>query len=164
VRAIALDISGFGFILYSPPAVKHIPEGSNYLEQHFWQPGDVARHLMACELTAFSTGTPGSFQLRFLDGPRNEGAVDAADFKLRLGLAVRDGAICVRDLYDLMKWSAECPVDQRMPIANGWYLLTVFSSMPPSGILGDKQVIDIHLEPATAKPLLRWDGVPNLCE
>ncbi len=52
MREIALDISGLGFILYSPPAVTHIPEGSDYLEKHFWQPDDVARHVMACQLTS----------------------------------------------------------------------------------------------------------------
>ena len=39
---------------------------------------------------------------------------------------------------------------------------TVYSSRPTSGILGDNQVIDIHLEPTTEKPLLRWEGVPDL--
>lgn len=162
MREIALDISGLGFILYSPPAVSHIPEGSDYLEKHFWQPDDVARHVMACQLTAFCTGTPGSFRLRFLEGPRDENSVDAADFKLRLGLQVHGGIICVRDLYDLMQWFAECPAEQQIPAADGWYRLTVYSSRPTSGILGDNQVIDIHLEPTTEKPLLRWEGVPNL--
>src|SRR5262249_43187987 len=121
MREIALDISGLGFILYSPPAVSHIPEGSNYLEEDFWQPEDVARHVMACQLTTFCTGTPGSFRLKFLDGPRDERAVDAAEFKLRLGLQVQDGVICVRDLYDLMRWFAECPREQQLQILDGWY-------------------------------------------
>jgi hypothetical protein len=164
MREIALDISGLGFILYSPPAVSHIPEGSNYLEEHFWQPEDVARHVMACQLTAFCTGTPGSFRLKFLDGPRDEGAVDAADFKLRLGLQVHEGVICVRDLYDLTRWFAECPTDQQIQIPDGWYRLTVYSSCPKSGILGDDQVIEIHLERTSGSPLLRWEGVPSLCD
>jgi hypothetical protein len=164
MREIAVDISGLGFILYSPPAVAHIPEGSDYLEKHFWQPQDVARHVMDCQLTAFCTGTPGSFRLRFRDGARDEQAVDAADFKLRLGLEVHDGVMCIRDLYDLMQWFAECPEAQQLPIANGWYRLTVYSSRPASGILGDNQVIDIHLEPMLEKPKLRWEGVPSLCD
>jgi hypothetical protein len=115
-------------------------------------------------LTAFCTGTPGSFRLRFRNGPRDEQAVDAADFKLRLGLEVHAGVICMRDLYDLMQWSGECPASQQLPIADGWYRLTVYSSRPASGILGDNQVIDIHLEPTREKPTLRWEGVPSLCE
>ena len=155
MRQIDVDISGLGFILYSPPAVSHIPQVSDYLEQHFWQPEDVAKHVMAGQLTAFCTGTPGSFRLRFHDGPRDDQAVDASDYKLRLGLEVHESVICVRDLYDLMRWSAECPEAQQLPIADGWYRLTVYTSRPPSGILGDNQAIDIHLEAMQEKPTLR---------
>jgi hypothetical protein len=164
MREIAVTISGLGFILYSRPGVSHIPERSDYLEQHFSEPQDVARHVMDCQLSAFSTGTPGSFRLRFREGPRDEQAVDATDFKLRLGLEVYDGVICIRDLFDLMQWSPECPASQQLPMTNGWYRLTVYSSRPPSGILGDNQVIDIHLEPVREKPKLRWEGVPSLCD
>jgi hypothetical protein len=163
MREIAVDISGLGFILYSPAAVRHIPEGSDYFERHFSQPEDVARHVMACQLTAFCTETPGSFRLRFWDGPRDEQAVDAADFKLRLGLEVHDGVICVRDLYDLMQWQVVCPSIQQLAMPNGWYRLTVYSSRPESGILGDNQVIDIHAEAIPEKPKLCWEGVPCLC-
>src|SRR5262249_31418041 len=131
---------------------------------HFCQPQDVARHVMDCQLTAVCTGTPGSFRLRFREGPRDEQAVDAAEFKLRLGLEVQEGIICVRDLYDLMHWSIECPTSQQLPIADGWDRLTVYSSRPASGILGDNQVIDIHLEAIQEKPKLRWEGVPTLCD
>lgn len=67
-------------------------------------------------------------------------------------------------VYDLMEWSNECPPEQRLPIADGWYRLTVFSSFPASGILGDGQVININLEPVADKPQLHWEGVPQLCE
>ena len=164
MREMPLDIAGLGIVLYSPPAVKHIPAGADYLQEHLWQPADVARHVMACQLTTFCTGTPGSFRLRFWDGPRDERAVEAADFKVRLGLQVHEGIICVRDCYDLMQWATDCPEEQKLPIADGWYRLTVFTSCPPSGIFGDNQVIDIHLESVAEKPALRWEGVPLLCE
>jgi hypothetical protein len=164
MREIGLDIAGLGMILYSPPAVASIPAGSDYLQEHFSQPGDVARHVMACELTTFCTGSPGSFLVRFLDGPPNDSEVQAADFKLRLGLGVQKGTICLRDCYDLMQWSPECPPQQQLPVADGWYRMTVFSSRPASGILGQDQVINIYLEPVANKPQLRWEGVPLLCE
>lgn len=41
--------------------------------------------------------------------------------------------------------------------------LTVFTSPPPSGILGDGQQIDLVMEPVSSKPALRWGGVPSLC-
>jgi hypothetical protein len=160
---VTLDIRGLGVILYSPPAVAHIPEGSDYLTDHFWQPSDVARHVMACRLTAFAIGSPGSFRLRFRNGPPDEDTVQAAAFKLRLGLRVEEGVVCVRDLYDLLEWSADCPPGQRLQTPDGWYRLTVHSSPPPSGILGDGQAIDISMERVSRKPLLRWDGVPVLC-
>ncbi len=99
MREIALEIAGLGIILYSPPAVAHIAEGSDDLQEHFSRPDDVARHVTACELTAFCTGSPGSFLLRFLDGSPDERDVQTADFKLRLGLWVQGGTICLRDLW-----------------------------------------------------------------
>jgi len=72
MREITMDIAGMGIILYSPPAVKHIVDGSDYLNAHFSKPEEVARHAMDCELTAFCTGSPGSFRFRFFDGPPKE--------------------------------------------------------------------------------------------
>src|SRR5262245_12569688 len=106
VVEVALDIAGLGLILYSPPAVAHIPEGTNYLRAHFWKPADVARHVTEGQLTAFCTGSPGAFRLRFADGPPDESAVRASEFKLRLGLQVHGGRVCVRDLYELLAWEA----------------------------------------------------------
>lgn len=70
----------------------------------------------------------------------------------------------MRDLYDLMDWRRECPREQCVPVADGWCRLTVFSSRPHSGILGDNQVININLEAVASRPQLRWVGVPQLCE
>jgi hypothetical protein len=163
MRDLALDIRGLGLILYSPPAVTHIAEGSNYLQTYFWEPAEVARQVMECQLTAFGTRSPGRFRLRFADGPPDEAAVEAAKFKLRLGLQVRSGTICVRDLYDLMEWSSDCPASQQLAVSDGWYRLTLYSSPPPSGILGDGQVIEVALERVPLKPSIRWEGVPTLC-
>ena len=164
VREITMDIQGLGMILYSPPAVSHIPRGSDYLKEHFTEPAEVARHVLECQLTTFCTGSPGIFHLRFANGPRDEEAVENAKFKLRLGLQVQAQTICVRDLYDLMQWFPECPPKQQVAVEDGWYRLTVFSSPPQSGIIGDGQLIDVHLEPMESKPPLRWDGCPLLCD
>ena len=101
MQEITISISGLGLILYSPPAVAHIPEGSDYLQDSFLEPADVARHVVACQLTAFCTGSPGVFRLLFTVGQPDESAIQAAAFKLRLGLQARGGTVCVRDLYDL---------------------------------------------------------------
>ena len=118
---------------------------------------------MDCQLTAFGTGSPGSFRVRFQLGPPDESAVQLAAFKLRLGLRIYDGTLCVRDLYDLLEWSAVCHSTQQFAVPDGWYRLTVTSSPPPSGVLGDGQAIDVALEKVPRKPVLRWEGVPTLC-
>ena len=163
MQAINLEIVGLGVILYSPFAVTHIGERTDYLQEHFTKPEDIARHVMECELTSFCTGSPGMFRLRFLDGAPTAEEVQAAEFKLRLGLEVRGGKVCVRDLYDLMDWFPECPTPQQVRVSDGWYLLTVYSSRPPGGILGDRQVVSIFMESVDSKPALRWEGVPHLC-
>lgn len=160
---IPLQIQGLGMFPYSPDAVAHIPEGADYLRDHFWEPADVARHVMECRLTGFGTGSPGSFRLHFLEGPPEEAVVESLHFKLRLGLQVNGGVICVHDLYDLMEWSRTCPDAQQIHVPDGWYRLTVISSTPPSGILGDEQGIVIFLESVECKPQLHWAGVPSLC-
>jgi hypothetical protein len=163
MREIVLDIQGLGMILYSPAAVAHIPDGADYLQNHFSEPADVARHVMECRLTAFCTGSPGFFRVRFFDGPPDDAVVQSSQFKLRLGLRVDAGVVCVRDLYDLIEWDRACPAEQQLLVPDGWYQLTVFSSPPPSGILGDGQDIGIFLEVVGRKPELRWEGVPSLC-
>lgn len=45
----------------------------------------------------------------------------AAFWPGRLRLEVRNRTLCVRDLYDLMRWSAECPATQVVQIPNGLY-------------------------------------------
>jgi hypothetical protein len=163
MREMLIDISGLGFILYSPAAVRHIPEGADYLQEHFSAPAEVAEHVMACQLTTFCTGTPGSFRVRFFEGTYDEQAVVSADFAIRLGLQVQEGVICVRDLYDLLQWSSHCPKEQSLLMEDGWYRLTVYTSCPPSDIWGDNQVIEIHMERLAEKPQLRWEGIPCLC-
>lgn len=163
MREMEITIAGLGFIMYSPPAVKHIPKGSDYLQGHFFDAEDVVQHVKDCQLTAFGTGTPGTFRLRFHDGPLNTTAMKKADFSLRLGIQVHEERICIRDLYDLMDWSPKCRVAQQLPIEDGWYRLSIYTLRPESGILGDNQVIDIHIQKVQKKPSLRYDDIPSLC-
>jgi hypothetical protein len=163
MREIALEIQGLGVILYSPHAVAHITEGSDYLGSDFTEPADVARHVMECGLTGFCTVSPGNYSLRFLNGPPEEKIFQTSHFKLRLGLQVTGGIICVRDLYDLIAWDSSCPKNQQLPMPDGWYRLTVLTSIPLSGIIGNNQQIDIFYEQTEKKPALHWEGVPMLC-
>jgi hypothetical protein len=163
IRQISLEIQGLGIILYSPFAVADILPGADYFGTNFQKPEDVARHVQDCRLTGFCTGSAGRFRLDLLLGEPDEAEVQAAAFKVRLGLEVRDRRVCVRDLYDLMEWSSDCPESQQVAIREGFYRLTVYSSPPPSGILGDDQTISVCLEAVDRKPQLRWEGIPSLC-
>ncbi len=161
-KDINIEIVGLGIIFYSPRAVSHIKEGEDYLEAHFWEPDDVARHVMDCQISAFATGSPGRYTLRLrqaiedpVDLLPNEGAI-------RLGIEVHDSVVCFRDLYELMEWCAECPPAQTVCIDDGFYRITVITSLPASGIIGDGQVIDMVFVKTDEKPMLRWPGVPNL--
>ena len=157
-----LEIAGLGFILYSPFAVAHIAEGEDYLQAHFWKPKDVARHVNACTLTAFCTGSPGHYRLSFLDRAASPEEESGAAMKLRLGIEIHDGIMCVRDLYDLLDWSAACPAKQRVRLRDGFYRLTVLSDPPENTFIGDNQRVTIHFERTTKKPLIRHAGVPDL--
>lgn len=164
MQTLDLEIAGLGIILYSPISAAHIEDGSDYLNESFWDPDDVARHLTEGQITAFCTGTPGTFQLRFNSGPPDEAALAEAEFKVQMGLQVHGGIVCVRDLYDMMDWTVECPPDQQLSVKDGWYLLTAYSSAPESGVLGDDQVIEIAVERCPRKPSYPSDEIPMLCD
>jgi hypothetical protein len=159
---VDLDIAGLGIIMYSPFAVEHIGEGQDYLSSRFWSPADVARHVVECGLTTFGTGTSGRFRLIVYDGDIDVAALEAAERKIRLGVEVRDARLCVRDLYDLLSWTRHCPSTQQLTLADGFYRITAYTSAPPSGVLGDGHEISLHLEAVSERPVLRWDGVPDL--
>jgi hypothetical protein len=160
---LTLSIAGLGIIFYSPYAVEGIAEGANYLSEHFVDPKDVAAHVMAGNISAFCTGTSGDFELLIRDEGLDFSAVDAAEFKIRLGLRVRGGVVYFRDLYDLMDWTANCSLGQQIEVPDGYYRITAFTSRPASGIFGDGQQIHLYFEKVERLPELKWHGVPQLC-
>lgn len=157
-----ISIAGLGIIIYSPFAVAHISEGSDYFSLHFLDPQMVAEHIMACRLSAVSTGSPGNFRLSIFDGQYPDQAVKDAMAAVRLGIEIQNNEICFRDLYDLMDWHRECPKSQRVTIPDGFYELTVFTTRPASGILGDNQRINLHFQSVAERPKLKWVGVPDI--
>lgn len=161
-KRIKLDISGLGVIIYSPFAVAHILENEDYLSRNYLEPGDVARHVNAGDLICFCTGSPGTYILECHDTEACPTAVHNAAFKLRLGIKVRDG-VFFRDVHDLMQWSQGLPHEACISLADGWYRVTVYTSPPESGIIGDNQRIFIHFVSTIDKPSFSWEGVPNLC-
>lgn len=161
-KTITLEISGLGIILYSPYAVAHIKEGEDYLQAHYLDDKDVQRHIQAGGLVAFATTTPGTFIIKALMGYPDEATRRAYPLHLRLGILVKGRTVCIRDLYDLMDWSAECPPEQRLELEDGYYHITLCSRRPPSGILGDNQTILMYFNPLDAMPDLATEGIPTL--
>ena len=159
---VSIEISGLGIVFYSPFAVKHIKPGENFLEANFWDPEDVAKHVNDCFISAFCTGSPGSYILKIFDGEYPLYQIQKASVAIRLGIEVRDNLLVFRDLYDLMEWDDEYSESQAIKIPNGFYKITVFTSFSENEIIGDNQIINMHFEKMSERPKLNWDGVPNL--
>jgi hypothetical protein len=154
-------IAGLGIIFYSPFAVAHINPGSDYLRTSFWNPADVARHVVNCEIACVCTGNPGDwYHIVAYDGNLDQVAMQSAKYAIRLGVEIRDQTLCFRDLNDFLNWNPQCPPEQQFTIDDGYYRVTAYTT--PQGIdAGDKNVY-LHFEKTGARPQLKWDGVPQL--
>lgn len=159
---LVLDIAGLGIIMFSPSFLPEIENGEDYLSSNFMRPEDVQRHLQTGSLVAFATSTPGSFILRLREGYPSAADIQQSEFKLRLGIR-SDGRIIFRDLYDLLDWSDNFSVEPALELNSGIYHVTLISNPPPSGILGDRQVIYIYFNLLPAFPALATEGIPTLC-
>lgn len=162
-QTIRLEISGLGILVYSPFAAAHIGEGEDYLSDKYMDEEQVQPHIQQGTLVAFGTSTPGTFIIHVRSGYPSEETLDAADYTLRLGLQVKDRTVCLRDLFDLLDWTAECPLGQTVEMEDGFYHVTLHSNRPPTGILGDEQEIWMYFQQLEEMPALYPHGVPTLC-
>jgi hypothetical protein len=162
-QTITLEIAGLGIIMYSPSAAANIGVGQDYLQEHYSNPDDVAEQVRNGKMVGFCTGSPGRYHLTFRCGYPSREKYEAYDLRLRLGIEVRDGRICVRDLYDLMAWIPECPVTQQVELEDGFYHISLLSSVPESSIRGRNQIIQVYLQRLDRMPELSHTGVPQLC-
>lgn len=158
-----MSISGLGIIFYSPANLPRLIEGEDYLSRCYTIPEDVLKHVYEGSIVGFGTGSPGNFVLEFRNGCPHAEAVERSDYALRLGVLVKDEKIVFRDLYTLMEWHAECSDEPCINVQNGYYEVTLLSSLPESRVLGDFQSIHIFLNPCARMPQLKFPGVPMLC-
>jgi len=158
-----LMTAGMGIILFSPSMADHIAEGEKYLQNHFWDPTDVQRHLQAGSIVGVCTGSPGDYHLEFRSGRPSLQELAASDFTARLGLRNVDGRIAVCDLFALVHWEKHVPEEQILPLPIGIYHLVFCTNKPVSGRWGDHQTIRIHMEQVTDFPAIPFNGVPMLC-
>jgi hypothetical protein len=160
VDCVRLDIDGLGIIFYSPFAVSHIAVGEDYLQRSFVESEDIVRHVNACTLSAFGTGGPGKYELIIDAGDADRDAWDRAQFKLELGLEVRDGVVCFRDLYDLLDWDPDCPAGQRIAMPDGFYRIAAYRSYAEVGRI---QPVALNFTKTDRCPSLAYTDAPHLC-
>ncbi|MBT9774991.1 hypothetical protein GPL15_00520 [Clostridium sp. MCC353] len=159
---ITLDIDGMGIVLYSPGAVKDIPISYNFLMQEFNRPEDIGKHIRKGDVTAFCTGSPGRYCLKFRDGYPGLQMSEDYPIAIRLGIQVSGGKIHIIDLFWLMDFDPQCPQEQTLDIADGYYHITALTKKPVSGRWGDNQIIYIYLNELPEMPELTWNGAPML--
>ena len=76
---------------------------------------------------------------------------------------MRNDTVCIRDLFDFMKWDPICPDAQMISIPSGYYVMTIGTSTPESGITGEDQIIEMHFHKIGYFPAMKSTGVPLLC-
>lgn len=157
-------IDGMGFVVYSPFAMKKISIGEDFLSEELWDPEKVKEHVESCKIVPFCTGSPGDYTINCYEGLPSADYLNKFEYVLHLGIIVRNNSVCIRDLFDFMKWDPNCPDEQKIDIASGYYVMTIGTSTPESGITGENQLIEIHFHKIEYFPATKSDGVPLLCE
>ena len=160
---ITLSVGGFGIIFYSPQSVSHIAEGDDYFTNSYSSEVDVQVHIQAGTLVGFSVGESGEYALKFRAGYPDEDMTNKADFKYRLAVKVTDNKLVFRDMYDLTYWRPHDDESQVLHLRNGIYHVTLLTSIPQSGIIGDHQEIWVFFQKLEAMPALSKVGMPYLC-
>jgi hypothetical protein len=163
IKTVKLELVGPRFICYSPFAALEIADGQDYLETSFESPAQVEKEALKGRIVGVSTGSPGAFEFEIFFGYPSDQIVDENQYKLRLCVEVRDRKLYIRDLFDLMDWSSNCPQQHTIDIDDGFYHITLLSRDPPSGVLGDNQKILMYLQKLDELPILNIRGVPTLC-
>lgn len=164
IQSFNLEAQGFGFILCSPFATADISDGEDFLESNFEQPSDVEKLAKECSIVGVSTGSPGNFLFEIYYGYPTDDTLEKFEFRLRLGVEVRGKLLEIRDLFDLMDWTKNCPKEQTIKLNDdGFYHITLLSKLPKSGLLGDKQKVLVFLHHLDSKPDVDVKGVPTLC-
>ena len=161
-KDIHLVIDGMGIVFYSPKTNQNILEGSNFFDEEYSKPEDVARHIKKGDVVGFCTGSSGEFIIKFREGYPEENLLAEYPVSIRLGVDIQDETLCVIDLFWLMEWSSECPLEQTISIDSGYYHITVCTRKPDSGIWGYQQIIFVYLNKLDSMPELTWPGVPLL--
>lgn len=159
---IEIGIDGLGFVIYSPFAVRKIKEGEDFFEKYLYDGHSSGKIAEECKIVPFCTGSPGNYTIRVYPGMPTEEQKLNYDYRLQVGLIVKDNELYIRDVYDLMDWTKECDLNQRIVMESGFYIVTLLTAIPQSGILGDHQIIDMFFFKMKFFPVIHYNGVPFL--
>lgn len=157
-----LSIDGMGIVCFSAETMRYVAPGTDFLTEEFMQPDQIAEHIKKGDITAFCTGTGGDFNLQFLTGYPSAEDLQTYPVSVRLGLHVQGGSFQFCDLFWLSSWNTDFPQDQIVPMADGFYDMTVCTRRPESGYWGEDQTIQIYFNKVDALRELSWTGVPYL--
>lgn len=163
-KDIEIDIDGMGLVLYSGEAMKYVCKGENFFQEEFATPQKVAEHITKGDIVGFNTGTSGRFNIKIREGYPNSAVDEQFPISIRLAIDVKGNTMSIIDLFWLMDWCDDVPVEQQVQVEEGIYHLTILTRQPNSGIWGDNQDIYIFMNKLDEMPRMSWRGVPQLFE
>ena len=159
---VQLDIDGMGIVFFSAETMKDVIPDTDFLSSEFTSPQQIADHIKKGDITAFCTGSSGSFDIHFFEGYPSVDILEKFPVSIRLALDVQGGSIQFCDLFWLSKWNTDFPKNQMIELPDGYYEMTVCTCLPESGYWGDEQTIYIYFNKVDKIPELTWTGVPYL--
>lgn len=159
---IPLYIEGMGIVFYSFDAVKNIREEEDFLEQEYYDPDKVAKHIKKGDIVGFCTGSSGDYILKFREGRPTQKIDTSFPISIELAIVIKGGKLYIRDLFDLMDWTPKCDETQQIPLEDGIYDIILNTRIPKSGIYGDYQEIYVFINKSNIMPDIQWEGVPQL--
>jgi hypothetical protein len=80
-----------------------------------------------------------------------------------LGIEIRGGAMCIKDVFVLSERNAGCPQEQIFYLKDGFCGLTVLTKRLPSGRWGDSRQVYLFMNSCRKMPKHLWKGVARLC-
>ena len=109
---VHLDIDGMGIVFYSAETMKDVIPNTDFLSSEFTSPQQIANHIKKGDITAFCTGSSGSFDIHFFEGYPSVDILEKFPVSIRLALDVQGGSVQFCDLFWLSKWNTDFPQNQ----------------------------------------------------
>lgn len=158
----AIRIAGLGFIIYSDYAVEKFEEGEDYLEDFFLDGDNVVESINKGEIIGIATGSSGECVFKFLDGEPDGEYWAGHDFSFQVPINVKGGRIIIRDLYDMLEWTSEVPMEQTLEVEDGLYSIIVVGSLQNLGNCIRTKDINLYLVRDEDAFLAQWKSIPRL--